>query len=162
MTVHIFPDAKNDHGQLVGLGDDDHTQYVLKSLVDAKGDLLVGSANDLLGRLPGSATNGHVLTYDSAEALGMKWAAAPGATDISARAYHNTTQSIPNATDTALAMNSEEYDTDTIHDTATNNSRLTFKTAGKYLVWAEIEWAANGTGERFVAIKKNGTTNVIF
>lgn len=46
-------------------------QYV----VDAKGDLLVGSANDTISRLA-VGTNTYVLTADSNEALGMKWAAA--------------------------------------------------------------------------------------
>jgi len=51
---------------------------ILKSIVDAKGDLIVGTAADTVARLPGSGTNGHVLTYDSAETTGIKWAAAPG------------------------------------------------------------------------------------
>jgi hypothetical protein len=51
---------------------------ILKSVVDAKGDLIVGTASDTVDRLPGSGTNGHVLTYDSAETTGLKWAAAPG------------------------------------------------------------------------------------
>ena len=54
---------------------------VPKSLVDAKGDLLVGTANDTLARLPVGA-NGTVLTADSAEAGGMKWAAAAGGSSL--------------------------------------------------------------------------------
>ena len=46
--------------------------------VDAKGDLLVGTAADTLSRLAVGVTNGHVLTVDSVEATGMKWAAASG------------------------------------------------------------------------------------
>jgi hypothetical protein len=52
---------------------------ILKSIVDAKGDLIVGTAADTVARLPGSGTNGYVLTYDSAETTGIKWAVAPGA-----------------------------------------------------------------------------------
>jgi hypothetical protein len=51
---------------------------ILKTIVDAKGDLIVGTASDTVSRLPGAGTNGHVLTYDSAETTGIKWAAAPG------------------------------------------------------------------------------------
>ena len=42
----------------------------------AKGDLLVGSASVTTGRLP-VGSNGQVLTADSSESLGVKWASAP-------------------------------------------------------------------------------------
>jgi len=50
---------------------------VQRSLVDAKGDLLAATADNTLARLA-VGTNGHVLTADSAEAAGVKWAAAAG------------------------------------------------------------------------------------
>jgi len=43
----------------------------------AKGDLAVGTANDTAQVLT-AGTNGHVLTADSAQATGLKWAAAGG------------------------------------------------------------------------------------
>ena len=54
----------------------DASAVVLESVMDAKGDLFVGSANNELDNLsipPGS--NGYVLTADTAETLGVKWAA---------------------------------------------------------------------------------------
>lgn len=47
------------------------------STFDAKGDLIAGIANDSGARLP-VGTNGQVLTADSAEVTGLKWAAAGG------------------------------------------------------------------------------------
>src|SRR5262245_50404566 len=48
---------------------------ILPSIIDAKGDLIVGTANDTPARLP-IGTNTQVLTADSSQASGMKW--APG------------------------------------------------------------------------------------
>ena len=45
-----------------------------KKIVDAKGDLLVGTADNAVSRLA-AGTNGYVLTADSAETGGLKWAA---------------------------------------------------------------------------------------
>jgi len=44
------------------------------TLVDAKGDLLVGTASDTIGRLA-VGTNGYVLTADSTQSSGIKWSA---------------------------------------------------------------------------------------
>jgi hypothetical protein len=50
------------------------------TIIDAKGDLVAGTAADTAARLA-VGTNGYVLTADSAEAAGLKWAlAAAGAT----------------------------------------------------------------------------------
>ena len=68
--------------------------YVAKSLVDAKGDLLVGSANDTVSRLAVASTAGYLLTVDSAEATGLKWAAPAaggGITLIETKTLNNTT-----------------------------------------------------------------------
>ena len=75
-----------------------------------------------------------------------------------ARVYHDANQSVPNITATTLAFNSERYDTDTIHDNVTNNSRLTCETAGKYIIVANIRWTSSALLYRIIYIGLNGAT----
>lgn len=62
----------SDHGGLTGLSDDDHTQYVLKSLLDAKGDIYAASADNTPGRLA-AGSNGLFLQANSGSSLGVRW-----------------------------------------------------------------------------------------
>jgi hypothetical protein len=81
----------------------------------------------------------------------------------SARAYHDANQSIATGGGGAfLAFNQERWDTDTIHDTVTNNTRLTCKTAGYYSITAGGAWETNGTGSRSIGILLNGATPLAY
>jgi hypothetical protein len=51
----------------------DNTAAILKSIIDAKADLIVGTAADTPARLA-VGTDGQVLTADSNETAGLKWA----------------------------------------------------------------------------------------
>lgn len=51
------------------------TSAIQATIIDAKGDLIVGTASDTAGRLA-VGTDGWVLTADSAQSGGIKWAAA--------------------------------------------------------------------------------------
>lgn len=53
-----------------------NANYISKTIVNAKGDLLAATANDTVTRVA-VGTNGTILTADSTEATGVKWAAAP-------------------------------------------------------------------------------------
>ena len=72
------------------------------------------------------------------------------------KAYRSSDLSIANASYTVVDLNAEEFDTDTMHDLVTNPSRLTVKTAGKYLIVANVWFAANATGIRIARIDVNG------
>lgn len=77
------------------------------------------------------------------------------------RVYHNTTQSAANSTEVSVAFNSERYDTASMHDTVTNNTRITFTTAGLFVVGAHIEFAAAADYNFVYAyIRLNGTTGI--
>jgi len=67
-------DETNDH--VNDTSTDVHSQYVLKSLVDAKGDLLTATADNTPARLA-VGTNNFQLVADSSTATGLKWAAEP-------------------------------------------------------------------------------------
>lgn len=45
--------------------------------INAKGDLLVGTADNTISRLAVGGTNNYVLMVDSSTATGVKWAAIP-------------------------------------------------------------------------------------
>lgn len=77
-----------------------------------------------------------------------------------ALAYKSATQSIPNTTDTIVAFPAETSDNDAIHDVVTNNSRLTARTGGVYVILGWLAYDVNNTGMRDVLIKKNGTTTL--
>lgn len=78
------------------------------------------------------------------------------------RVYRQLVQSIPDSTWTAVAFTHELYDTDTIHSTSSNTSRLNCNTAGVYTISGHIEFEEDdpAVGYRAVAIKFNGTTYI--
>jgi hypothetical protein len=132
----------------------------MATAIDAKGDLIGGTGADAFARLAVGA-NGTVLTADSAETTGMKWAAASGGTPtfVGCRITNSIDQSIANATRTIVTFDTETFDTDAFHSTSTNTGRMTIPAgkAGKYLVTAGITFAGNATGYREYYLFKNGS-----
>lgn len=135
-------------------------------IFDAKGDLPVGTGADTAAKLTVGA-NDTLLTADSTQSTGLKYitratlaadAAFTGAyapVFSGARAYRTTTQSLNTATWTAIGLDAEDFDTATYHDNATNNSRMTVPTTGKYVAFGGIAFASNATGTRYIGIWKN-------
>ena len=138
----------------------DDSNAIQNAIVDAKGDLIAATANDTPARLA-VGTNGQVLTADSAEATGLKWATpASTSTAVGCILYNSTNYTISNATDTLLTFNTEILDTDGFHSTSTNTSRITIPAGkgGKYYVFAWGGYANNTTGYRQLEILVNGRT----
>jgi len=68
----------------------------------------------------------------------------------------STAQSIPNATITAISFDQEDFDNDNIHNPASNPSRMTCVTPGRYLCAGSIPYDVGTTGVREARILKNG------
>ena len=79
--------------------------------------------------------------------------------DVSARAYNTAAFALTSGTAAVITLDSERWDTDTIHSTASNTSRLTATTAGKYFISGHVEFAASSVvGLRRIEVLLNGTT----
>jgi hypothetical protein len=94
---------------------------IAKSIVDAKGDIIAATAADTVSRLA-VGTNGTVLTADSAEATGMKWATpatpASGMSFIARQSVTNVTSVI---FDDVFSTTYENYLIDIQNITSSNN-----------------------------------------
>lgn len=124
------------------------------SPLTTKGDLYTYGTDD--ARLP-VGTNGHVLTADSAQTLGVKWAApTSSAGGLGAKVTGASPTSIPTASGQIISWSTEAYDDDSMVDLGTSASRITIQTSGRYLIVAraQLEWLG---GAMQVGILVNGT-----
>ncbi len=101
------------------------------TLIDAKGDLIVGSAADTAARLA-VGTNNYVLTADSAATNGVKWAAASSGKVVQ----------IVNATEHTERANS----TSTYATTGLTASITPSSASNKILIWAQVGGLEKSTG----------------
>lgn len=131
------------------------------SPLTTKGDLYGFSTVD--ARIPIGANN-TVLTADSSETLGLKWAAAGSASFVGVGLNKTSDQSISNDTSTAITYTGEDFDTDGFHSTVTNTSRITIPSGkgGYYYIYAFLSFQDNATGSRAIHINKNGSRIATF
>lgn len=123
-----------------------------------KGDLVVASGADAAGRL-GVGTNGQLLTADSGETLGVKWADAPSG--LFARYSTNVAQAVAN--DTVVLIDFEDQTFDAESAVMTGASwKFTVPTgeSGYYLLSACVcldtgSWNSGERGE--LMVYKNGS-----
>lgn len=124
--------------------------HILNS--QATGDMVYASSTTQLSRVGIGSTEDRLEVASGIPA----WVAPDG----SARVYDSSNQSISDATRTALTFDSERFDTDGIHSTVTNTSRLTCQTAGVYVISEMVAWDGNATGFRQTGVRLNGSTLV--
>ena len=91
------------------------------------------------------------------------WAAGGATPDfLGAKATHSTTQTLGASSTLVVAFDSEDFDTNALHDPATNNSRLTIPASqdGYYMMAAYYAQTAAQTTRVAMRLRKNGTTTV--
>jgi len=133
------------------------TGAIANTIVDAKGDILVGTAADTPGRLA-VGTDGYVLTAASTTGTGLTWAAIPASSGPAFRAFRNTSQQAFNqSTWTKVQLNGESFDTDNCFD-STTNYRFTPTKAGYYQFNATLYISKTGASESQAYLYKNGSS----
>ena len=157
-TGQVLSKATNTDMDFTWVAQDD-SNAIQNAIIDAKGDLIVGSVADTPARLAVGGTNGQVLTVNSSATYGVEWAAVGGSSFVGCGVKKTSDQSINNSTATVISWDSENIDTNTMHDNSTNNTRITVPTGkgGYYLLTGGIAFNSNGTGNRVVRAYKNGS-----
>jgi len=59
-----------------------------------------------------------------------------------------------------IYSSADAFDTDSMHDTVTNTSRITINTAGIYALSGVVSWVFSATGQRAARFFLNGTTSI--
>ncbi len=129
-----------------------------KSTVTTAGDVIYATGASAVTRL-GVGTTGQVLTV----AAGVpSWATpASGTTFSGCLVYNSAGFNLSANTTTTVTFNSESFDTNTYHSTATNTDRLTIPSGktGYYRIYAYARFDTSSTGGiRQIGFKKNGAT----
>ena len=128
----------------------------MATAIDAKGDLVPGTGADTFSRLAVGA-NGTVLTADSAEATGLKWAAIAAASAVGVQVVQTSNQTVSTSTNTAVTWNSDPTDTDAMWSSGAN-TRLTIPSGkgGKWFFNANLT-INNAAGQTKLMFYKNGS-----
>ncbi len=138
---------------MAAIGDISETLDVLAQTV---GSVLVRATDRWRPPAPGSI--GDVLTYKGDEAP-AEWVAPSGGGFSFAGALVSklSNQSIGNGVLTIIAWDTEQYDTDGLHDNAVNPSRMTVPADwSRVRLYAGISWQSNSVGDRLLRFQLNG------
>lgn len=118
------------------------------------GDVIYGGASGAPTRL-GVGTAGQVLKVN-AGATAVEWDdESSGGTFVGCSLYNSANLAFPTGAEGAITMNSENFDTNTLHDTSSNTNRITIPTGlgGKWLFTVSIRTSANNAC--YITLRKN-------
>lgn len=76
------------------------------------------------------------------------------------KAYDNTGIVCADSTDVLLTLSGESYDTDSMHSTSTNTSRIVFNTAGYYRILATVAWPSATYTVSNIQFRLNSAENI--
>lgn len=126
------------------------------SPLTTKGDLIVNDGTNDIRLAVG--TDAFVLTADSTQASGVKWAAASGGTGspVVVSAVNNSAQVIPAATVTVLTGWTESVDSDSIFNASTGVCTIPTG-GGTFYFRADVTQTSPTSGDCLLGIYKNGT-----
>jgi hypothetical protein len=140
------------------------------SNIDAKGDLLAGTADNTIGRLA-VGTNGQVLTADSAEATGMKWASAAGGgglTLLSTTTLSGTTTTVSSISGAyknlvLIVKNASNTDGDSLYWRFNEDSGNNYYFSGIRMAGATPNYVNSNALSRYTVVYDNntGATNLM-
>jgi hypothetical protein len=115
----------------------------MATAIDAKGDLVAGTAADTFSRIAVGA-NGTVLTADSAETTGMKWATPAGGSITSGSA----------------TTNSEQSTTSTSYTDLSTVTSVTVTTGTKAIAFISAQLWNSGSNYALVSVEVTGASSV--
>lgn len=87
---------------------------------------------------------------------GSTWLLLVGSVGVDV--YNSAAISVANTTAQALTFNNEREDTDAMHSTSSNTSRLTCTVPGAYIITGAGRFAPASGGIRYLQIRLNGST----
>jgi hypothetical protein len=133
------------------------TTAIQASIIDAKGDLIVGSAADTAARL-GVGTDGYVLTAASTATYGIQWAAA--AATYTAPTLGTTTLTSGTTVSTVAALTLDNATlTGTLTAGASSGTNGQYlKSTGTGVQWGTVDALPSQTGNSGKYLTTNGTT----
>lgn len=126
------------------------------SPLTTKGDLIVNDGTNDIRLAVG--TDAFVLTADSTQASGIKWAAASGGSGspVVVSAVNNSAQVLPAATVTVLTGWTESVDSDSIFNASTGVCTIPTG-GGTFYFEADVTMTSPTSGDCAIGIYKNGT-----